>query len=59
MDFLREAVLRGFDDPNQLREDRDLNPLRGRDDFKALLTDLEKRFPRTAKDQPHATAKSD
>jgi tetratricopeptide (TPR) repeat protein len=40
MELLRDAVGKGFDDPDQLRDDTDLNPLRGRDDFRRLAADL-------------------
>jgi tetratricopeptide (TPR) repeat protein len=37
---LREALASGYKDRRQLRENPDLDPLRGRPDFKALITDL-------------------
>jgi tetratricopeptide (TPR) repeat protein len=36
---LREALASGYKDRRQLRENPDLDPLRGRPEFKALLTD--------------------
>jgi hypothetical protein len=43
MDLLRRAVAMGISDPAQLRRDSDLDPLRPRADFRALLLDLD--FP--------------
>jgi serine/threonine protein kinase len=40
MAALRQAVSCGFRDRNRLQTDRDLDPLRSRDDFRKLLTDL-------------------
>jgi tetratricopeptide (TPR) repeat protein len=37
---LREALASGYKDRRQIRENPDLDPLRGRRDFNALLTDL-------------------
>src|SRR5262249_18507832 len=36
---LREALASGYKDRRQIRENPDLDPLRGRRDFKALITD--------------------
>jgi tetratricopeptide (TPR) repeat protein len=52
VEMLRIAVECGYRDAAHMAKDADLDALRGRDDFKALLTDLEKRFPKTPKDQP-------
>ena len=41
MDFLRDAVARGFTHPVVMRADADLDPLRARDDFRKLLAGLE------------------
>jgi eukaryotic-like serine/threonine-protein kinase len=38
---LREAVAKGYKDVAHLKKDTDLDPLRGRDDFKKLLAELE------------------
>jgi serine/threonine-protein kinase len=38
---LREAVGKGYNDPAHMKKDKDLDPLRGRDDFKKLLGELE------------------
>jgi serine/threonine protein kinase len=45
MKMLREAVVRGFKDVAALKGERDLNSLRDRADFKALLAELEKMSP--------------
>jgi tetratricopeptide (TPR) repeat protein len=42
VDYLREAVAKGFRRPCVIKEDRDLDPLRARDDFLKLLAELEK-----------------
>jgi hypothetical protein len=39
--LLRQAVANGFKDAAHLKEDKDLDPLRGRDDFKRLLAEVE------------------
>ena len=44
--LLTEATKSGFKDVARLKADKQLNPHRDRDDFRALLADLEKRFPR-------------
>jgi hypothetical protein len=41
MDLLRQAVARGFKDVAHMHKDKDLDPLRQRDDFQKLLADLE------------------
>jgi serine/threonine protein kinase/tetratricopeptide (TPR) repeat protein len=41
MDFLRDAVARGYTHPDAMRADADLDPLRGRDDFRKLIVDVE------------------
>ena len=38
--MLREALASGYKDRRQLRENPDLDPLRGRPDFNALITDV-------------------
>jgi serine/threonine protein kinase/tetratricopeptide (TPR) repeat protein len=43
MELLRRAVNDGFKDAAHVAKDTDLAPLRGRDDFKKLLTELEAR----------------
>jgi serine/threonine-protein kinase len=39
--LLRTAVARGYKDAAQMKKDTDLDPLRGRDDFRKLLTEVE------------------
>jgi serine/threonine protein kinase/Flp pilus assembly protein TadD len=41
MKLLRDAVAKGFKDAAHMKKDRDLAPLRNRDDFQKLLADLE------------------
>jgi serine/threonine protein kinase/tetratricopeptide (TPR) repeat protein len=45
MDYLRQAVAKGFRHPHKIKEDRDLGPLRAREDFRKLLADLEANNP--------------
>ena len=40
--LLKQAVAKGYKNVAQMKKDPDLGPLRGREDFKALLADLEK-----------------
>jgi tetratricopeptide (TPR) repeat protein len=47
MDLLHRAVKAGFQDAAHMAKDTDLDPLRGRDDFKKLLAELAKRAPAT------------
>jgi serine/threonine-protein kinase len=42
MEALRQAVAHGFKDIESLKTDKDLDPLRTREDFRNLLADLEK-----------------
>jgi len=42
---LQEAVNAGFKDGARMATDRDLDSLRGRADFKKLLTELAKKSP--------------
>jgi hypothetical protein len=39
--MLRTAVARGYKDAAHMKEDKDLDPLRGRGDFQKLLAELE------------------
>ena len=39
--LLRQAVARGYQDAAQLKKDANIEPLRGRDDFRKLLAELE------------------
>jgi tetratricopeptide (TPR) repeat protein len=41
MAWLKKAVAAGYKDLDQIRKDKDLDPLRGRDDFKKLQGELE------------------
>ncbi len=40
MDFLRRAVAGGWRNPQMLKTDGDMDPLRGRQDFRNLLAEL-------------------
>lgn len=51
MDALKQAVAAGFTDVAHMTADRDLDGLRARADFRALLADLSRRDP-SAKSQP-------
>lgn len=42
---LKTAATRGFENRKAFREDADLTPLHGRDDYKQLLRELEEKFP--------------
>jgi serine/threonine protein kinase/tetratricopeptide (TPR) repeat protein len=41
MEILRQAVAKGYRNPNIIKPDRDLDPLRARKDFQKLLADLD------------------
>jgi tetratricopeptide (TPR) repeat protein len=41
MDLVRQAVAKGYRHPRVIKRDRDLDSLRGREDFQKLLADLE------------------
>jgi tetratricopeptide (TPR) repeat protein len=43
MDLLRQAVKAGWNDAAHMQKDTDLDPLRGREDFRKLLAELEKK----------------
>jgi tetratricopeptide (TPR) repeat protein len=45
MESLEQAVEAGYKNAGHVKTDTDLAPLRGRDDFKKLLADLEAKFP--------------
>jgi hypothetical protein len=40
MEALRQVIAMGYRNPNYLRNDSALDPLRDRDDFKLLMMDL-------------------
>lgn len=44
-ELLQKAVKAGYKDAAHLKADKDLEPLRERDDFKQLVAELEKKFP--------------
>ena len=45
MDFLRKAVAKGYGNVAHLKEDKDLDSLRSREDFRKLVAELEKKSP--------------
>ena len=45
MDLLRKAVRAGYNDAAHMARDSDLDPIRGREDFKKLIEGLAKRSP--------------
>jgi hypothetical protein len=45
VELLRQAVDKGFKDAARLKQDKDLETLRNREDFKKLLVELEKAAP--------------
>jgi eukaryotic-like serine/threonine-protein kinase len=49
MELLRKAVKAGFKDAGHMKKDTDLGPLRGREDFKKLLGELEQKAETSAK----------
>jgi hypothetical protein len=49
MAWLKQAVAAGYKDAAQMRQDKDLDPLRERDDFKKLLVELEQKAPSNEK----------
>jgi tetratricopeptide (TPR) repeat protein len=52
MDLLQRAVKAGYNDAAHVRKDTDLDPLRGREDFKKLLAELEKKSTPGKEKQP-------
>jgi serine/threonine protein kinase/tetratricopeptide (TPR) repeat protein len=42
MDFLRRAVAEGWQNPQMLKTDGDIDPLRGRQDYRKLLAELDR-----------------
>jgi hypothetical protein len=51
MAWLKRAVAAGYKDAKRLQDDKDLMPLRGRDDFKKLVGELQ-RVKETEKAKP-------
>jgi hypothetical protein len=43
MAWLKQAVAAGYKDAPKMKTDTDLDPLRGRQDFKKLIAELEKK----------------
>jgi hypothetical protein len=56
MEALRQAVAGGYQDVAWIEHDTDLDPLRSRDDYKALIADLKSRI--TSSKRLEQTAKS-
>ena len=49
MALLKQAVAKGFNNPGQIKLDRDLSALRQRQDFQKLIADLEGKEKETGK----------
>ena len=45
MDLLEKAVRLGYREHRHIRQDKDLDPIRDRDDFKTLIARLETTYP--------------
>jgi hypothetical protein len=56
--LLRRAVLAGFKDVEQMKKDTDLDPLRTRDDFRLLISELEEKAKKQA-DRKSSTSPAD
>ena len=52
MEMLRQAVKAGFKDAANMQQDKDLDPLREREDFKTLLAALGKQPPPQPEQKP-------
>lgn len=52
MEVLQKAVRAGYKDTAHMKEDKDLDSLRERDDFKKLVAELEKKFPPKREELP-------
>jgi hypothetical protein len=52
VEALRQAVAKGYKDADHLKEDKDLDPLRGRDDFQKPLAEEEAAAKREQKKGP-------
>jgi tetratricopeptide (TPR) repeat protein len=52
MKWLNRAVAMGYQNANELRIESAFDPLRGRDDFKKLLAEVEQKSPAEAKQKP-------
>jgi tetratricopeptide (TPR) repeat protein len=52
VELLRQAVAKGYKDVDHLKQDDDLSSLRGRDDFRKLLGEMDKPSPPLPKTSP-------
>ena len=52
MDLLQTAVKAGWSDAAHMAKDTDLDPIRGRDDFKKLIEELAKKSPANSEPKP-------
>ncbi len=52
IEYLQAAVQMGYKDFAHINEDKDLDPLRNRDDFKKLIADMEKKQAAPAAKKP-------
>lgn len=52
IELLRRAVAKGYQDADHLAKDTDLDPLRGREDFRKLVADVLAKAPTSAPTKP-------
>jgi tetratricopeptide (TPR) repeat protein len=52
LELLHQAVAKGYKDVKNIKQDEDLNSLRGRDDFRKLLAEMDKPSPPRPKTRP-------
>ncbi len=52
MDLLKKAVNAGYNNAAHMAQDTDLDPIRGRDDFKTLIEELAKKSPARPEPKP-------
>jgi serine/threonine protein kinase len=52
LELLRQSVAKGYKDVKKIKQDEDLNNLRGRDDFRKLVAEIDKPSPPQPKTRP-------
>ena len=52
MDLLQKAVKAGYNNAAHMAKDTDLDPIRGRDDFKKLIEGLTRKSPTSPEQKP-------